>query len=298
MTNNSKTFDVFLFNDELDLLEIRLNLLYDFVDYFVIGESRKTFSELDKDLYYESNKDLFKKFNDKIIHIIVPEPSQEELNYCDRLYNLHGVRSYSRDTFEKDYLKNKLDEICSDDDIIIWSDLDEIPNPEVLKEINSFYDPNQVYNFAQDNFIGYLNWVETTGLIRSQTADFEYEDYPRWVGTKMCSYYILKKYTLTQMRQELRKETNVRIYPGGWHWSTVGGPDISTYEERVLRKIKGSAHTEQNIPEIVDMISHRIENDLDPIGRTYALYKTLEMDDFFPSYILDNKNKYSHLIKS
>ncbi len=298
MTFNSKIFDIFLFNNELDLLEIRLNLLYEHVDYFILGESKKTFSELDKDLFYEKNKDTFEKFNDKIIHVVVPEPSEEDLVLCDKFYNLLGVRSYARDTFEKDYLKNKVSELCSDEDIILWSDLDEVPNPEVLKEIESFYNPNEVYNFAQDNFQGYLNWVETTGLIRSQTADFEYEDYPRWVGTKMCSYAILKKYTLTQMRQELPKENNARIYPGGWHWSTVGGPEITTYEERVIKKIKGAAHTEQNIPEIVDMVSHRIANDLDPIGRTYASYKTLEVDDFFPTYIIENKDKYAHLIKT
>ena len=63
-----KVFDVFLFFNELDLLEVRLNLLYPFVDHFVINEATKTFSGLDKPLYYLENKDRFEKFQDKIIH--------------------------------------------------------------------------------------------------------------------------------------------------------------------------------------------------------------------------------------
>ena len=66
-----KVFDVFPFFNELDLLEIRLNVLDPYVDFFVLSEGTKDFQGSDKVLYYKENKDRFEKFNHKIIHNIV-----------------------------------------------------------------------------------------------------------------------------------------------------------------------------------------------------------------------------------
>ena len=294
-----KIFDVFLFNGELDLLEIRLNLLNEYVDYFVISESEKTHSGLPKEIYYQNNKNLFKKFNEKIIYNIIKQPTQEELDEVSRLYDIHQHRTFQQDAYEKDSIKNILNDICNDEDIIIWSDLDEIPNPEIIKELDSFYDFSQVYNFAQDNFQGYLNWMEITGTVTSQTQDFEYDDYPRWIGTKMCSFSILKRYTMTQMRRELQSENNIRLYPGGWHWSTVGSPNKLSYYERVLRKVKGESHVELDNEKLINSISKRIEEDRSPIGQDNARYKTMEIieENNFPQYLINNKEKYSYIIK-
>lgn len=294
-----KIFDVFLFNGELDLLEIRLNLLNDYVDCFVISESEKTHSGLPKELYYQNNKNLFKKFNEKIIYNIVKQPTQEELDEVSRLYDIHQYRTFQQDAYEKDSIKNILNDICNDEDVIIWSDLDEIPNPEIIKELDSFYDSSQVYNFAQDNFQGYLNWMEVTGTVTSQTQDFQYDDYPRWIGTKMCSFSILKSYTMTQMRRELRSENNIRLYPGGWHWSTVGSPNKLSYYERVLRKVKGASHVELDNEKLINSISKRIEEDRSPIGQDNARYETIEIteENNFPPYLINNKEKYSYIIK-
>ena len=68
-----KIYDAFLFFNELDLLEIRLNLLNDYVDYFVISESDLTFSGKPKPLYYLENKDRFKQFEKKIIHQVLTD---------------------------------------------------------------------------------------------------------------------------------------------------------------------------------------------------------------------------------
>lgn len=292
-----KVFDVFLFCYELDLLEIRLNLLDPYVDYFVLCESGQTHSGVEKDLYYQNNKKLFEKFNHKIIHNIIDEPTQEELKTISELYNISNYRSFQQDAYEKDSIKKVLEKYCSDEDIIIWSDLDEVPNPEVLSELKSFFDPNVVYNFAQDNYQGYLNWVETGGMIHSQTRDFEYENMAKWIGTKVCSYSIIKKYTLTQMRRELPNETNLRIYPGGWHWSTVGSPDKLDYYDRLLKKIKTTSHIEMNNPELISSIPKMLKEDKCPIHNT--TFKTIELNEEnnFPKYLIENKQKYSYLIK-
>ena len=57
-----------------------------------------------------------------------------------------------RDTYYKDSILEVLKEHCTDEDVIIWSDLDEVPNPEVIENIQDFYKPGTVYNFAQDNY--------------------------------------------------------------------------------------------------------------------------------------------------
>ena len=65
--------DTFIFYNELDLLEYRLHLLNEYIDYFVLVESTHTFVGNKKELYYNNNKERFKKYNDKIIHIIVDD---------------------------------------------------------------------------------------------------------------------------------------------------------------------------------------------------------------------------------
>ena len=68
-----KVFDSFIFFNELELLEMRLNILNDVVDYFVLTESPFTVSGNEKPLYYQENRDKFYKWNDKIIHNITEE---------------------------------------------------------------------------------------------------------------------------------------------------------------------------------------------------------------------------------
>jgi|TARA_B100000085_G_scaffold268841_1_gene279627 beta-1,4-mannosyl-glycoprotein beta-1,4-N-acetylglucosaminyltransferase len=295
-----KIYDTFLFGYELDLLEIRLNILDPYVDYFVFSESPWAFSGINKGLNYENNKDKFKKFKHKIIYNRIPDPTEEQLRKINQKYGVEGYPTYQRDVYQKDSIKSVLEEYCNDDDIILWSDLDEVPNPNVLKDLKSFYQSGCVYNFAQDNYQASLNWFETTGTILSQTPDFEYgSEGPRWVGTKMCDYATLKKYTMTDLRRPLSQESNHRIYPGGWHWSTVGSNQIGTMEERIMMKMKTSAHREVfDNPDLINIISDQISKNLSPIGQANARYRTVEFnEDNYPQYLIDNKEKYSYLIK-
>lgn len=112
-----KIYDCFQFFNELDLLEIRLNVLNDHVDYFVLTESTVTFSGLNKPLYYQENKDRFEKFNDKIIHVVVEDTPDGN--------------PFERDVFQKNAIIRGLQD-CEDDNIILTSDLDEIPDPEIV----------------------------------------------------------------------------------------------------------------------------------------------------------------------
>ena len=76
-------FDTFTFYNELDLLELRLNILGDVVDYFVINEANITFTGKPKPLYYRENKDRFKKWKDKIIHIVTVDENETLEKYWE-----------------------------------------------------------------------------------------------------------------------------------------------------------------------------------------------------------------------
>jgi len=279
-----KVFDVFPFFNELDLLEIRLNVLDPYVDFFVLSEGTKDFQGGDKILYYKENKDRFEKFNHKIIHNVVE----------DNNVDLHA---YDRDIYQKNIIKDLLLEHVTDDDAILFGDLDEVPNPEAVEQIKDFFESDTIYHFAQENCISYLNLVETTGAIQAMTPDFDYgSDRRRWLGTKLIGKPTLDKYTMTYIRHWHENEKNARIFPGGWHWSYVGSEGLNV-EERLIKKCECSSHPEVNTPEIKSGVS-KIKDNKDPLGRDYAVYQTVPIDDSYPEYIVNNKEKFSYLIKS
>ena len=278
-----KIIDVFPFFNELDLLEIRLNTLDPYVDHFVLSESTKTFSGLDKPLYYEENKKRFKKFHKKIIHNIVQDNTSKDLH------------PYERDIFQKNEIKKIVLENVSNDDVIIWSDIDEVPNPEAIKDVKNFFEPNIIFHFAQENCIGYLNLVETTGQVRSMTSDWDYEDYPKWLGSKLFSKSILEKYTMSELRSKQENENTYRISPGGWHWSYVGSEGLSV-EDRIVKKLECAAHSELDTEQIRSKVSSVKENK-DPLGRYYTKYQIVDIDDSYPDNIISNKEKFSYIIK-
>ena len=278
-----KVIDVFPFFNELDILEIRLNILDPYVDCFILSEATKTFSGLDKPLYYQENKERFEKFNHKIIHNIVEDTTSPDLH------------PYQRDVFQKDNIKKVVLDNVSDEDAIIWSDVDEVPNPNAIEQIESFFEQNAIFHFAQENCMGYLNLVEVGGIIRAMTSDWDYEDRPRWLGTKMFGKSILEKYTLSELRSKQETESNYRLFPGGWHWSYVGSEGLSVVE-RVLIQIECAAHSELNTQQIKSNVA-RVKDNKDPLGRDYAVYQPVPLDDSYPEYILNNKEKFASLIK-
>lgn len=102
----SKIYDVFPFFNELDLLEIRLNHLAPFVDYFVITEATMTHAGNLKPLYFHENRDRFSKFEGKIIHQVVDDfPST--------------LNTFERDWFQRNEVKPVLEARLNDDDVLI-----------------------------------------------------------------------------------------------------------------------------------------------------------------------------------
>ncbi len=139
------TYDCFTFFNELDLLEIRLNVLDPYVDYFILSESPETFSGKPKPLYYAENKERFAKFNHKIIHIVMPLIKTS--NAFERHYGCYEA------------MEREIKKRAEPEDIVYFSDLDEIWKPQDVD--------NDIHSLRQLNYCYYLdnrsseNWVGT-----------------------------------------------------------------------------------------------------------------------------------------
>lgn len=200
---NKNVYDAFSFFDELDLLDIRLNVLNDYVDFFVLVEATETFNGKSKPLFYQNNKHLFDKWKHKIIHHIVDDyPNDKEIfeksvNSPNTGNNDHW---WVREFYQKESLIKGLND-CSDSDIVFVSDVDEIWNPEIDIDI----EPNKVYRYMQQARPFYLN----------NKSNQSVND---WTGTRVGLFDTLKKHGPNHFRTE-REIASIPIDNGGWHFS-------------------------------------------------------------------------------
>lgn len=285
-----KIYDAFLFFNELELLEMRMNILDNIVDFFVIVESTKTFSSNSKDLIYFKNKHLFEKFQDKIIHVIIDDtpsdflqisyidsPKTEEefltnkiLRYVDespgweRNETQWGVETFQRESI----IRGLID--CKDEDIIMISDVDEIPNPSEVSKIKEI--PEEVFNFNQNMYYYYLNVLKERN----------------WSGTKACTWGKLKNISLNSLRQN--KHTTQNITNGGWHFSFIGG------ESRIIEKLEAYAHQEYNTSYYKQNVKNNMDSDRDPFFR--GGLEKVPVDPSYPVYIIENLDRFDHMIKN
>ena len=275
-------YDCFQFFNELDMLKIRLNVMSPIVDKFVISEATETFSGLKKPLYYEENKEMFAEFADKIIHVVVDDTPQ-------------GY-THDRDTFQKNAVTRGLKD-CTDEDIIIFSDLDEIPNPEKIKEILKDFQEDKIYHFAQRLFYCYLNMEEVSGNLLSYAGEFEGVERKKWIGSKMCSYKLLREQNLMlgELRFPERKEIGIRVEDGGWHFGYMGGHGEKDIKKRVQEKVISAAHQEYNSKHVLNQVTDQIKDGKDIFGRD-AKFIRCEIDESFPVYVREHQDELSYLI--
>lgn len=278
-------YDCFQFFNELDILKIRLNVLNSVVDKFVISEATETFSGLKKPLYYEENKDMFAKFQDKIIHVVVDDTPRGD-----------GWGTHERDTFQKNAVTRGLSG-CKDEDIILFSDLDEIPNPDKIREILQNFQEDKIYHFAQRLFYCYLNMEEVSGNLLSYAGEFEGVTHKKWIGTKMLSYRLLREQHLLlgELRFPERKEIGIRVEDGGWHFGYMGGHGEKDIRKRVQEKVVSAAHQEYNSRHVLSNVTDQIKDGKDIFGRN-AQFVRCEIDETFPRYIREHQKELDFLI--
>ena len=281
-----KVFDSFIFFNELELLEMRLNILNDVVDYFVLTESPFTVSGNEKPLYYQENKDRFSKWNDKIVHYITEE-IPNDFNHMLHKTKYHvayndvdpyGTRfidlpiRFQRALFNRNNSAFGIEKAgASDDDLIITSDADEIINPYVLGDL-SWFDPKNHYVAICNAYYYKLNFLYQND----------------WMGSRLCTWKHLKNTTIDQHRQDHKNA--YKIEDAGWHFSFLGNA------ENFKLKLASYEHTENNTEDVISNAEDKIELGLDPLNRGMT-YKSVPIDDTYPEYILQNQEKYSDLIK-
>lgn len=270
-------YDCFVFYDELDLLEIRLNTLSDVVDRFVLVESRKTYLDKDKELFYEKNKDRFEAFNSRIIHVVVDD--FPKFNWK----KLRKFRNWDREDYQRNSLMRGLQNL-NEDDVIIFSDVDEIPNPEMVKK---YAHTEGIKTFYHGLYYYYLNNM----VIDHNEPNEFYKGYKPWHGSVMCSAkYYTKKTSPNDMRTYRNSPKNIKVMDGGWHYSFMGGTDM------ILKKLKSYSHLEYFKDGMIsrEWVEQQVNSGKDIFGRS-VVFKKLPIGEGAPSWVVQNIDRYRHL---
>ncbi|WP_026669633.1 glycosyl transferase GT17 family protein [Butyrivibrio sp. AE3006] len=277
-------YDLIPFFNEIDILQLRLNVLDPYVDKFIIEEATTTFSGQPKELCFEKNKEKFSKFLDKIEYIVVSEDRDFEV-------------THERDYFQKNNLLQGLKD-AAPDDVIIFGDCDEIPNPKVLTDIIEHFDKTKVYHLAQRNFYAFLNMEESSGKLLSITGEFP--EIPvserKWLGTKVCNIENIPDEGIVRLRDLVppTDERSVRVADGGWHFGYMGGYKESNPVKRIGVKVKAAAHQEYNDREVLAETMDHLILGRDIFGRD-ARFTRVEVDETYPGYLREHLDEYRHL---
>jgi len=291
-----KIYDCFMYFDEEVVLDLRLNTLNKFVDYFVIVESKFTHKGDKRELKFDHKK--FEKFKNKIIYLVFDKEPEGLLKIKDPK-NDHGgyiMNALLRENSQRNFISEGL-ESANDGDLILISDVDEIPN---LENIDLSKYKEKIIQFRQEMFYYKFN-LKLPNII--------------WTGTKGCKKRDLitpqwlrnikdKKYPLFRIDTILSKVKYISvrfINNGGWHFSNIKSAKEIEY------KLKSYLHHREfdinplKTEEIENIIKQkqaiydlRVDKRVNKIGNGSKLenYPT----DKLPLYLQNNKKKYEQWI--
>ena len=262
----AKIIDCFTFFNELDILEIRLNVLDKYVDNFVIVESNKTFQKKAKPFHFEENKARFEKFLHKITYVKQTE------------YNLTGT-AFDMERQQRNWIVIGVASLkLPDTAIILISDVDEIPKPESFL----FIDATKRNRLREKLYYYYLNSYDSAVGVGGCTNST--------IAVPMSMLRGNSPHTLRD-KPDLFPDTNL-IENAGWHFSYCGGVD------KIITKICSFAHNELNTPYYTDKsrLTEAIKNNKDIFDRP-TVFEIVPIDESYPEYIQKNQHLYPHLIK-
>ena len=269
-----RIIDCFMYFDEDHLLEIRLNTLYNYVNKFVIVEANLDHAGNKRKPLFDIKK--FLKFKDKIDYILI-----ENLPIRNDFYKKNWGPSWRRENFQRNAMEKGYSD-CGPDDIIMISDLDEIPNPKNIKE---FKNSDRIGCFVQKDFLFKLNFINKTQ--------------PHWYGTRICKKKNLKspqwirniKAKKMPFYKFYKPKFDKFILNGGWHFSSVKTP------EKIYQKLESYAEQKWNNDNYknLDIIKRKIELKQDLFNRGYE-FEVVKIDGSFPEYVYKNPEKFKNFI--
>lgn len=273
-------YDAFMFNNELDLLELRLEHHSQFVDKFIIIESRFTYTGQEKPLNYFQNKDRFKKYQDKIIYLNTVKPKEEN----------QSVWEY--EFYQRNQLLTLFDQF-TDEDIIIYSDCDEfIRDSKIFDQIKD----SEMYHLQMDLMFYYFNLrLKNAGGSEDYHLNSCFQN--KWHMAK-----IIKKNHLSAFQENLYAIREFQIHNpdkthlvknAGWHFSNLGDA------KRISDKMNAFAHRDEFIQKgysiDVESIQKRKDQGIDPLGRQGVEYETIDISEL-PDVIKNNQEKLKDFI--
>tara|TARA_B100000242_G_scaffold88429_1_gene59444 strand:+ start:373 stop:1263 length:891 start_codon:yes stop_codon:yes gene_type:complete len=288
-----KIYDCFTYFDEDLILDTRLNIMNDYVDYFVIVESTYNHNGERRELKFNINK--YQKFKNKIKYIVwdeVPE-NIEKINDNDtEIVREHKFinNAVKRDNGQRNYVVKGLDD-AEDNDLILLSDLDEIPSLKTidLKNIKTkiiIFDQIMCYykfNLAIPNY----KWFGTRGCLKKDLKS------PQWLRNIKARKYSF--YRLDILFNE-KKFNNIQLIKnGGWHFTNIKTPEEIHYKYKSYchhREYELSGMNSDKIKKIIES-KHTIY-DLKVDQRTNKIGKGMKLinlkDHELPDYIISKKN--------
>ncbi|MEI6969951.1 MAG: hypothetical protein WCL44_00410 [bacterium] len=247
-------FDCFVFFNEVELLELRLRELWDVVDRFVIVESTLTHANKPKPLYYQVNRSRFERYQAKIEYVLVEDMPD-------------GADNWARENHQRNCIARGLTG-CRPEDTVLISDVDEIPNAEVVGRCSQFSAP---CSFQQEYCCFFLNFRGG-----------------KWNGTTLCRFKDLAGKSVQYWRD--RRDQLPRVANGGWHYTYLGGA------QRVITKLEAYAHQEYNNKSIKDgrLIQYAMITGRDLLGRGMTF--EVMQPDLLPRTVQANPEFYKPLM--
>ena len=271
-------FDCFTFFNELDLLELRLELLDSVVDRFIIVEANKTHSGLEKPYYFEENRTRFSAYENKIIYVKLDTLPQAE-------------DSWILENLQRNHIAEAVKQYAKSGDTILLSDIDEIPRPELVAK---YAGAAGMTTFYIDYYCFYLNARNVMEYYWPGTKLLSYEAFFSIADNVKVEYnrFMLEEYnqgtTPTKLRCARELPTR-KLRHAGWHFTSIGGAAA------VLQKLKSYAHQEFNVEGVTEQSIEKLIAE----GKTpfdWQRFYCVPIDKTLPKCIQENPEKYSKYI--
>ena len=247
-------YDCFTYFNEREILEIRINELVSLNAVHVLVESKYTFTGKEKQLDYADGDVKY----------------ENVISFCADAPN--NGNPWDNEFAQRNYIKTALQALNpKDDDIIIISDVDEIPSCEAI----AGYSPNMGQTFLMMNhYRGYLN------LIYNRNS---------WPYCKVTTWKLLKNTTPNSVRLD-GKDTSA-LHNAGWHFGWMGGVD------RAITKFKSFSHQEHEVQQHAEYekLKARLDNGQSIFGDEFI--EVCEIDETYPKYVRENQYRFARLIK-
>ena len=291
-----KIYDCFMYFDEDIVLDLRLNTLNEFVDYFVIVESIFTHKGEKRGLRF--NHEKFEKFKNKIIYLVYDKEPEKLIKIKDpkKDNGSYIINALLRENGQRNFISKGL-KSANDDDFILISDVDEIPN---LKNLNFNKQKEKIIQFRQEMFHYKFN-LKLPNLV--------------WTGTKGCKKKYLinpqwlrnikdRKYSFFRIDTFFSKSKYISVKlidNGGWHFSNIKNAEEIEYKLKSYlhhREFDINPLKTQEIQEIIDKKQAIYDLNADKRVSKFGSGSKLENYplDRLPLYLQNNKKKYEQWI--